>query len=223
MRYSRQEKLDFYPKDFTKIISKKKIIIVGCGAIGSILSELLVRCGFSNLILIDNDIIDETNLSRQNFFEEDIGKLKVESLKKNLLKINSKINIEIFQTLLDKKNIEKICSNLDLIIDSTDNFKTRRIINKFCEKYEKDWLYCGAIKTSSISYLFKGKKKEFKKIFPKKIIEQSCCDIGILPSTIHLSAAISFNLILKYFLEIESNLIKIDLWKNLYFNLKIKE
>ena len=93
MRYSRQEILPFIPNNFNEIIKSKKIFVVGCGGIGSPLAQMLVRGGFTNLILIDQDLIDETNLQRQVFFEEDIGEYKAKSLKKHLLKINSKVKM----------------------------------------------------------------------------------------------------------------------------------
>ena len=139
MRYLRQEVLPFIPNNFNEVSSKLNLVLVGCGGVGSVLAELLVRGGFTNLILIDNDIVDESNLGRQIFFEEDVGKFKVFCLKNYLLKINSKANIKVFNELLDENNIYDICLNSDLIIDASDNFKIRRIINDFCEKNNIDY------------------------------------------------------------------------------------
>jgi len=210
-------------EDFQKKISNTKIVIVGCGGIGSPLAELLIRGGFRNLTLIDNDIIDETNLQRQIFFEKDIGKLKSITLKEYLLKIDEKANISLIKNILDEKNINEICKNSNLILDATDNFETRIIINEFCEKNNKDWIYSGAIKTEIICCLFRGKYKLFSKVFPNKIKNESCCENGVLASTTFSAASIVYNQCLKYFLEIEENyLIKLNLWTNRLDKIKIK-
>ncbi len=223
MRYSRQEKLAFIPDKFNQITKNKKIILVGCGGIGSPLSEMLVRGGFNNLTLIDQDLIDETNLQRQVFFEEDIGKYKAKALKKYLLNIDSKSSIKVINTFLDEKNISEICLSCDLIVDATDNFKTRKIINIFCEENNKDWLYNGAIRSEVISCMFYGKDKLFNKVFKGEIEDESCCTSGVLVSTTFTSASLAYNQILKYFIGLkESKLIKMDIWKNQIFEVKLK-
>lgn len=223
MRYSRQETVSFIPVDFHKKIQDKKLIIVGCGGVGSILSEMLVRGGFLNITLIDNDIIDESNLQRQTFYEDEIGESKSKTLKKHLERINSKANITTYPILLEKENIEDLCSNSDLIIDATDNIETRKIINEYCEMVEKDWIYNGAIKTEIISCIFLGKEKLFDKVFSSQIKNEKCCEVGVLASTTHAAASLTYNQVLKYFLgEDLYKLIKMDLWNNKIFEIKIK-
>ncbi len=222
MRYSRQEKLEVIPKDFQTKIKDKKIILIGCGGVGSVLGELLVRGGFLNLVLVDNDIIDETNLQRQIYFEENIGESKSEALKEYLIKINRNTKLKVFNTILNEDNIESICRNSSLIIDATDNFETRRLINTYCENKEKDWLYNGAVKTETMSCLFKGVEKKFDKVFPSNVANVSCCDIGVLASTTFSSASLAYNQILKYFIgENIDKLVKINLWNNKIFEVKI--
>lgn len=223
MRYIRQKQLEYIPEGFQDKIKDKKIVVVGCGGIGSPLSELLVRGGFLNLLLIDKDKIDETNLQRQIFVEKDIGKYKAKALKKRLLKINKKSNIKICLDELSNNNIKKIIGSCDLILDATDNIATRRLINKYCEKNKLDWIYNGAVKCEIMSCLFRGEEKLFDKIFPKKSKDIKAADVGILASTTFSSASLAYNQTLKYFLEIKDNkLIKINLWENKLFEIKIK-
>ena len=220
MKYSRQEKLKFIPVGFSKTVKNKRIVLVGSGGIGSVLCELLIRGGFLNLVLIDNDLIDETNLQRQNFEENDIGEFKSIALKKKLEKIDSNAKIEAFCTFLNEENISKICSRCDLIIDCTDNFETRYIINDYCIKNKKDWIYNGAIKTQFTTCIFYSNDNSFKKIFPQKIEEEKCCEVGILASSTFACACVCYNEVLKYFLGIkEKKLIKYDLWENKLFNI----
>ena len=223
MRYLRQEQLDFIPKNFSKTTTNKKLILIGCGGIGSPLAELLIRGGFLNLTLIDFDTIDKSNLNRQIFFEKDIGNKKSLTLKKYLLKINTKSQIDAFSVKIDENNIHQYTKNADLIIDASDNFKIRKIINNYSVKNNIDWLYNGAIKSESISCLFYAQNNLFDKVFPKDIIEQKAIDIGILPSTTFMSASIAFNQIVKYFLGIRENkIIKINLWNNQIFEIKLE-
>lgn len=227
MRYSRQEKflrnLENFDENFQEDIKNKRIIVVGCGGVGSVLSELLVRGGFLNLVLVDNDIIDETNLQRQIFFEADIGKTKSKALKDYLRIINTNSRIECIVDIVDYKYSDDIFRNADLILDCTDNFAARKLINDYCEKNGKDWIYNGAVKTEIMSATFFGKNKSFSKIFPEDIVDEKCCDVGVLASTTFSGASLAYNKVLKYFLGIEdNNLIKINLWDNTIHEVALK-
>lgn len=222
MRYSRQEK--FLEKiSSNKIDFSSKIVIVGCGGVGSVLSELLVRGGFLNLVLVDNDLIDETNLGRQNFEEKDIGNFKSKTLSKRLKKINSNFKGKVYVNILTEENISKICDDSSLIIDCTDNFETRRLINSYCTDNSKDWIYSGAVKSEIITCTFYYKNNLFDKVFSNEVINESCCNVGVLASTTFSCASLVYNQVLKYFLGIRENkLIKIDLWKGNLFEVKLK-
>jgi adenylyltransferase/sulfurtransferase len=227
MRYSRQDALNQLPNNFSQSIHNKQLIIIGCGGIGSPLAELLVRGGFQTLTLIDTDIVDETNLQRQTFTEQDIATQKTTALKHRLEQIDSKAKknktIKIINDTLNKENINQIFKNSDLILDCTDNFETRILINNYCEQNNKDWIYSGAVKTQIMSCLFLGETKLFKKVFPKPIKNESCCEVGVLASTTFASASLTYNQVLKYFIgQKEQILIKQDLWTNQLFNIKIK-
>lgn len=223
MKYSRQEKLDFITDSFQADIQEKKIVLVGCGGVGSVLAELLVRGGFLNLRVIDNDVIDYTNLQRQNFFEKDVGRPKATTLKEMLELINTDSKIEAHVALLSEINIDRMFDNCSLIIDCTDNFLTRKIINQYCEKNRKDWLYTGAIKTEFVCCLFFGKDKLFNKVFSENVKDVQACDVGVLASTTFSAAALAYNQVLRYFLGLkEYKLIKMDNWTNKIFEVKIK-
>lgn len=227
MKYSRQEKflknLEEFDDNFQEYIKDKKIVIVGCGGIGSVLGELLVRGGFLNLVLIDNDLIDETNIQRQNFVEKDIGHPKSKILRNRLEDINKDVDCEFILNVLDESNINQICDKCDLIIDCSDNFEIRRIINQFCENKNKVWIYNGAVKSQIMTCIFYGKDKLFSKVFSNKVSDESCCEVGVLASTTFTSASIAYNQVLKYFLGIKENkLIKLDIWNNKLTEVNIK-
>jgi adenylyltransferase/sulfurtransferase len=128
-----------------KKIIDTKILVVGIGGLGSPVATYLASSGISNIGIVDHDKIDISNLQRQILFnEEDVNKFKVDIAEKKLKKINSKIKIKKFKTKIDGNNINKIAKQYDLIIDGTDSFKTKLLINDYCYKNKKI-LICGAI------------------------------------------------------------------------------
>ena len=137
-RYSRQIIINKLGIKGQKKIFNTSVCIIGCGGLGTSAAQYLVMSGIQKLTLIDNDKISLSNLNRQTlFFEEDIGKSKVEVLKKNLLKINSLAKIKVFKKSISSKNISLLTSNYKIILDCTDNFKSRYVINKFCSSKKK--------------------------------------------------------------------------------------
>lgn len=223
IKYERQEQVEFIPEGFQNRIKDKKIVLIGCGGVGSPLAELLIRGGFCNIALVDYDKIDETNLQRQIFYLQDIDLDKPIALAVHLQKINDKINVEAFNMRLDSSNIDMICSGSDLIVDATDNFETRYLINDYCEKNNKDWVYSAAVRTEFSVCTFKGGEKLFSKVFSTKVKNVRASDVGILASTTFAAASLVYNQVLKYFLgSYESKLIKINLWTNQIHEVKIK-
>ena len=134
-RFSRQLVLkNIGPKGQKKIISSK-ILIVGVGGLGCPAAESLVRAGIGTIGLIDNDIVNLSNIHRQSLFSsKDIKKFKVNVAAKKLKEINPLTKIKIYKLRLNKENIEKIIKSYELIIDGSDNFKTKFLINDYCIK-----------------------------------------------------------------------------------------
>jgi adenylyltransferase/sulfurtransferase len=223
-------KQDIFLKNKNLILNNKhkklKIIIIGAGGTGSNIAELLVRGGFENISIIDKDKVDNSNIERQNFISKDVGKYKVTCLKKRLNKINKNINIKTFKLYLNSKNIS-ILKEYDIIIDATDNFETRKLINNFSYEFNKVWIYSGTIKSEAICSVIKyDSKNDYIKI--KNLLFDnkeniSSNDVGILPSSTYLIASIIYIKLLKYILLNEkNNILKIDLWNEEIHKLKFK-
>ena len=143
-----------------KKIIDSKVLIIGIGGLGSPVATYLASSGIKNIALVDHDKIDISNLHRQILFnEDDINKFKVNVAEKKLKKINSKIKIKRFHTKIDSNNINKIAKKYDLIIDGTDSFKSKLLINDYCYKNKKI-LISGAIsKFDGHVFVFNFKKK----------------------------------------------------------------
>ena len=144
-RFSRQLVLkNIGPKGQKKILLSK-ILIVGVGGLGCPAAENLVRAGIGTIGLIDNDVVSLSNIHRQSLFNsKDIKKLKVSVAAKKLKEINPLTKIKIYKSRLNNNNIENIIKNYELIIDGSDNFKTKFLINDYCIKFKKK-LITGAI------------------------------------------------------------------------------
>ena len=110
----------------------KKIAIIGMGALGSHVLELLVRSGLKNFLIMDSDVVEEHNLHRQNFNLSDVGKPKVSAAKENMKKINPNVEINIIKENLNQKTIQNLDSfHTDLIVDCKDNLTVRFLINEY--------------------------------------------------------------------------------------------
>ena len=144
-RYSRQIVLkDIGPKGQSKII-KSKVLIIGAGGLGCPIIDYLSRAGVKHLGIVDHDKVSLSNLHRQNFYDlSDLGKFKVDIVKKKLKKIDKKLNLKIFKHKIEEKNINKIIKDFDIIFDGSDNFKTKFLLNKYSIKNRKV-LIVGAI------------------------------------------------------------------------------
>ncbi len=106
----------------------KKIGIAGAGGIGSNVCMHLVRAGITNIKVVDYDLIDYSNLNRQNYFYNQVGKVKVEALKINMEKINPKLDLEIINTKINRLNINQIFSDCDIVIEAFDDKKYKQIL-----------------------------------------------------------------------------------------------
>lgn len=119
-------------------LKESKVLIVGCGALGSTIAMQLAGAGVGTLGLIDFDIIDISNLQRQFFFtEEECGKSKVEKLAESVKSLNSVIKLNIYNRLLNKKEADNLFIDYDFIVDASDNPATKRIIDEISRKYNK--------------------------------------------------------------------------------------
>jgi len=144
-KYSRQIILKNIGILGQKKILNSKVLIIGMGGLGCPIAEFLTRAGVGSLGIIDHDLINLSNIHRQTLYDEkDLGKLKVKAAKKKLVSINSKTKIDTYNFKLDNKKFIKIIKNYDYIIDGTDNFETKFLINDISLKYKK-FLVTGAI------------------------------------------------------------------------------
>ena len=212
-RFSRQIILKDIGVIGQKKILSSKVLVVGVGGLGSPAIEFLSRAGVGTIGIVDNDKVSLSNLHRQSLFlTNDIGKTKVKIAKEKVKKINNNTKIKTYKFRLNNINFEKIINNYDYIIDGSDNFKTKFLLNDFCLKFKKI-LISGAISKFDghiFTFNFKNKKIPCLRCFfqENEINEDllNCESEGILGSVSGIVGTIQANEVLKKILNIGTGL-----------------
>jgi len=212
-RYSRQIILKKIGVVGQKKLLKSNVLIVGAGGLGSPISIYLAALGIGKIGIIDKDSVEISNLSRQIIFStNDLKKNKSSVAINKLRKINPDIKLHSFNKRLTKKNINQIAKNFDLIVDGSDNFRTRFLINDYCLKNRKI-LVSGAIsKFDGQVYTFNFSKKKspclrcFIPKMPSNPDVDNCEYEGVLGSLAGIIGTIQANEIVKEILEIGDTL-----------------
>ena len=196
-----------------KKILLSKVLIVGVGGLGSPAAEFLVRSGVGLLGIIDYDKVSLSNLHRQSLYETShVGKSKVQIIKKTLYRINPNTKVQTYNLKLNNNNFKKIIKKYDYIVDGSDNFKTKFLLNDFCLKHRK-FLVTGAISKFDghiFTFDFKNKKLPCLRCFYQESEPDddlfNCETEGILGTVASIVGTIQANEILKKILSIGQNL-----------------
>ena len=212
-RFSRQIVLKNIGLLGQKKIIQSKVLIIGMGGLGCPVAEFLTRAGVGSLGIVDYDNINLSNIHRQSLYDNsDLNKSKVSIAKKKLKKINSKTKVICHKVKLNENNFNKIVKNYNYIVDGSDNFKTKFLINDFCIKSKK-FLVSGAISKFDghiFTFNFKEKKTPCLRCFfqEDKISDDilNCEYEGILGTIASIIGTIQANEILKKILNIGKNL-----------------
>lgn len=229
-RYSRQELFSPIGKAGQEGISNKHVLIIGAGALGSGCAEALVRAGIGQLTIVDRDYVEWSNLQRQQLYSEDDAKNripKVIAAKNRLIAINSSVAIEAIIADASVVELEDWAKKVDLIIDATDNFETRMILNDVSQKYSVPWIYGACVGSYGISYT----------IIPEKTPCLSClvetvplggltCDTaGIISPAVNMVVSYQISEALKILVgdleALRNKLVSVDLWKNQYSSIQV--
>ena len=213
-RYSRQVVLKNVSVVNQKEICKAKVLIIGAGGLGCPVADYLSRAGVGTIGIVDFDKVNLSNIHRQSLYEtRDVNKFKVDVLKKKIKLINPSIKVKAFKKRITDKNSEKIIKSFDIVIDGSDNFKTKFLLNKYSIKYKKT-LIVGAISKFDghvFTFDFKNKKTPCLKCFyqhePSDEI-LNCETEGILGPVAGIVGNIQANEALKKILNIGEDLNK---------------
>ena len=223
-RYSRQVLFREIGVEGQRKLTASHIAIVGCGATGSALASLLARAGVGTIRIIDRDYVEPSNLQRQSLFDEADA---AESLPKaiaaarKIAAFNSEIVIEPRVADLTPANIEVLLEGVQLILDGTDNFETRYLINDFAVKNSLPWIYTAAVGSYGVTMnVLPGKTACLACIFsdPPQGTFETCETAGILNSAVNLAASIAATEAIKLLVGadhwLRRTLLSFDEWRN---------
>lgn len=189
LRYSRQMQLPNVGRAGQEKLAAARVLIVGAGGLGSPAAFYLAAAGVGHITIIDNDIVDLSNLQRQILHKNsNVGESKVSSAKSTLNALNPSISIEIHNDAINEINITNYLKNIDLVIDGTDNFTSRYAISDACTQLGIPWVYGAVYRFEGQVSLFNASKKDrrggcYRCLFPQtesKNTAQNCTDAGVL-------------------------------------------
>ena len=213
-RYSRQIVLKDVGIVGQKKIINTKVLIVGAGGLGCPLADYLSRSGVGTIGIADFDRINLSNIHRQNLYDsKDIGKYKVDVIKKKIKLINPLTKIKTYKKKINDKNLNNIIKKFDIVVDGSDNFKTKFLLNKYSIKHKKI-LIIGAISKFEghvFTFDFKDKKTPCLKCFYQSEPSDeilNCESEGIFGPVAGIIGNIQANEVLKKILKIGSDLKK---------------
>src|SRR3989338_5285108 len=184
-RYSRHLIMPEVGVDGQEKLLKARILLIGAGGLGSPLGLYLSAAGVGTLGLVDFDLVDFSNLQRQIIHRtEDVGRPKVESAKERILSINPETKVNIYTEKLTSENIMKIIENYDVVIDGTDNFPTRYLVNDACMLTKKPLIYGSIFRFDGQATVFKTPEGPCYRCFypepPPPGMVPSCAEGGVL-------------------------------------------
>jgi molybdopterin/thiamine biosynthesis adenylyltransferase len=223
-RYSRQLLFPGIGVDGQRRLAESRVVIVGCGATGSVLSSLLVRAGVGYLRIIDRDYIEPSNLQRQVLFDErDAAEAlpKAIAASRKLQQINSDVIVEPQVQDLTPGNCEELLEETTLILDGTDNFETRYLVNDYAMREQRPWIYTAAVGSYGVTMnILPGETACLACIFPQPPggAVETCDTGGILNSAVNLIASVAVTEAMKFLVgataQMRRTLLSFDAWYN---------
>lgn len=224
-RYSRQMRFPGMGKAGQQKLLASRVTLCGCGALGTVLANVLVRAGVGFIRVVDRDFVEPSNLQRQVLFDEsDVANNlpKAEAAATKMRQINSTVTVEPVVADIDRTNIEDLTRDADLILDGSDNFEVRYLINDVAVKLGKPWVYGGAVGSQGMSMtIIPGETPCLRCVFeaaPNPGDVGTCETAGVLAPTVNIVASYQATEALKILsgnvAAINRELLEIDVWEN---------
>lgn len=229
-RYAKQELCSFIGRDRQHVLKEKRVLIIGAGALGSAGAEMLVRSGVGAVTIIDRDYVEYSNLQRQHLYSESDAEAvlpKAIAAKKRLSEINSEVEVDAHVLDVTASNIEAFIGNVDVILDATDNFDIRFILNDVAQKKGIPFLF-GACAGSfgSTFTIIPGKTPCLQCLLKEMPLTGATCDqVGIISPIIQIIASHQVTECLKWLIgdteALRQTYLTVDLWNNQYLSIRI--
>ena len=233
-RYSRQILFSPIGKAGQEKLFNSRVLLVGCGALGASHAEMLARAGVGKLRIVDRDFVEFTNLQRQTLYKEEdaVERLpKAIAAQKRIAEINSEIEVEAIVADINQNNIESLIENCDLIIDGTDNFQIRYLVNDACVRHKKTWIYGAAVSSYGTTMtIIPGETPCLRCIFeeiPDVGSSPTCDTAGVIMPIISTISAVQVTEALKILSgnsdRLHKSLLQFDVWQSDWRKIKLRE
>ncbi len=231
-RYSRQILFDGIGKDGQEKLLNSRVLLVGCGALGASHAEMLTRAGVGFLRIVDRDFVEFSNLQRQTLYSESDAEERLPkaiAAKNRLSKINSEIEFDAVIADVNLSNVEEFVKDVDLVLDGTDNFQIRYLVNDACVKHSKSWIYGAAVSSYGTSMtIIPGKTPCLRCIFeeiPAAGSSPTCDTAGVIQPIISTISSIQVSEAIKLIVgkpdKLHGSLIQVDAWENDWRKIKL--
>jgi adenylyltransferase/sulfurtransferase len=231
-RYSRQVRFSPIGEKGQKVLASRSVLVVGVGALGTVLANHLVRAGIGLVRIVDRDYVEMSNLQRQMLFDEQdvVQSLpKAVAAERKLKAINSSVQVEAFVTDVTVDTLPDLLEGIDLVLDGTDNFRTRFLLNDMCFKLGIPFAYGGAVSARGMSALFIPGETPCLRCFINQGdgSGQTCDTIGVISPVVDIVASYQVIEVLKYLVDdkksLRGTLRSFDVWRNHQFDLKMEK
>ncbi|WP_082235644.1 thiazole biosynthesis adenylyltransferase ThiF [Halobacillus massiliensis] len=230
-RYSRQELFSPIGLEGQRKIRDKHVLIIGAGALGTSNAEQLARAGIGRLTIVDRDYVEWSNLQRQQLFTEtDAEKRmpKAVAAEKRLKEVNTDVFYHSCIMDVQREELEELIQEVDVLIDATDNFDTRMLINDVCQKHQVPWIYGGCAGSHGMSYtIVPGKTPCLHCLMGQVPLGGATCDtVGVISPAVQMTAAHQVAEALKLLVDdvkaLYKKLIIFDMWKHSYTGIAVQ-
>ncbi len=226
-RYSRQILFSGIGSEGQSRITESRVVLVGCGALGAMQASLLVRAGVGTLRIIDRDFVEESNLQRQILFDEEDAQSvlpKAIAAEKKLRAANSLVKIEGIVEDVNPSSIERLLGGFDLILDASDNFDVRFLINDFSVKNGIPWIYGACVGAYGLTFpIIPAKSACLRCVFesvPSAGMAQTCDTVGVIGPIVSVIAAMQVAEALKLLSgaqeHVSRKIATVNMWDNQY-------
>ena len=226
-RYSRQELFAGIGPAGQEAIRRARVTLVGCGALGSVLADTMVRAGVGALTLVDRDYLEESNLHRQSLFdEEDVrrGLPKAAAAERRLRAINSEVKVRGIVADVGADNAAELVQGADLVLDGTDNFETRFLVNDVCVRAGVPWVYGACVGAYGLALLVRPRVSPCLRCLleemPAPGSGPTCDTAGVVAPIVHVIAGVQGGEALKMLAGRTESLlpgvVTVDLWQGTF-------
>ncbi|HEX8722550.1 MAG TPA: ThiF family adenylyltransferase [Pyrinomonadaceae bacterium] len=224
-RYSRQILFDGIGGEGQRRLRASRVLVAGCGALGSAQVEMLARAGVGRLRVVDRDFVEESNLQRQTMFAERDARdrsPKAAAAARRVAEINSDVECEAFVADLNQSNVERMVEGCDVVLDGTDNFATRFLVNDACVKHNVAWVYGAAVGSYGVTLTVRPRVTPcLRCVFPEVPAAgtaPTCDTAGVIMPIIAVVAAVQVTEALKLLTgrveDLHGGLMQFDVWRN---------